>query len=325
MVDTAHNGWLIEEGIGEDRAILFDHGEVIAAKVHWLSKMTARTLLMAKIISRAPGSSRGIGTSDQGVEIMLDGLPREASEGSEVRVIITREPMAERGRMKRAAGRYFSDEKPYTLPTNIFADSPRIRRFPARAWEEVWSLAAEGTMGFAGGNLTISPTPAMTLIDIDGFGSPRELALAAVPAIAQAIRQLDLAGSIGIDFPTVEAKADRKTVDAALADALDDWPHEATAMNGFGFVQLVARLDEPSLLHRLELSRSAACARYLLRQAEREEGAGALLLTCHPAVQAHLKEEWLVELRTRTGREVRIEANPALALEASQAQIVSHD
>jgi len=315
--------WLVEDGIGESRALLIEGGEVVAAKVHWLSKMVARTILMAKVVARQSGSARGIGLSDQGVEITLDGLPREATEGSTVRVIITREPMAEHGRLKRATGRFFADDKPFIPPANVFTDSPRTRRFPSGLWEDVWSIASEGRIEFPNGSLTISATPAMTLIDVDGFGSPCELSLSAVPAIAQGLRWLDLAGSIGIDFPTIASKSERKAVDAALDRALVDWPHERTAMNGFGFVQLVSKLDEPSLLHRLELSRAAACARFLLRQAEMIEEAGVLLLTCHPAVKAQLKEEWLVELAERTGKQVRIETNPSLALEAPYAQTIA--
>ena len=54
------------------------------------------------------------------------------------------------------------------------------------------------------------------LIDVDGAGDPRSLALSAVPAIGTALRRFDMGGSIGVDFPTLAAKADRKAADDAL-------------------------------------------------------------------------------------------------------------
>ncbi len=319
--------WVHEDSFGEKRALLMEGDEVLAARLHWFSKICAGTIAIAKVTHRRKGSRKAICTTtlpEAGHEVEVPDLPRDASEGSEVRLMIHREPMAERGRYKRAQGRYWGDKPPAdAIPDeNVLGQGEQVRRLPNGAWEDVWSLASEGELAFAGGNLVMTPTPAMTLLDIDGSGSPRELSLAAVPAIAQAIRWLDLGGNIGIDFPTIEAKAERKEVDEALAEALSDWPHERTAMNGFGFVQIVARLEVPSLLHRLTFSPAKACARFLMRQAERTEGHGALLLTCHPAVKAAIEEAWIVELETLSGKQVRIEVDPKLALEASQAQIV---
>ena len=109
-----------------------------------------------------------------------------------------------------------------------------------------------------------------------------------------------------------------------IEEYLADWPHERTAMNGFGFVQLVAQLDGPSLLHRFASSRTGMCARMALRIGERAEGHGAVLeLRVHPALKAKLKPEWLDELARRTGKQVRIETDPGLALEAPSAQILN--
>ncbi|MBV7259490.1 ribonuclease E/G [Erythrobacter crassostreae] len=314
--------WLIEEGIGESRALLIENDQVVGAKLFWPGECFAGQIDGANLASKASGSRRGTAVLGNGTEVLVDRLPSDLTEGAKFALQITRAPIAERGRLKMAQARFVEDSEQPT--TNPLPQGETVRRFPCGMWEDVWDAASSAQIDFSGGSLLISTSPAMTLIDIDGAGSPRELALAAVPAIAEALRWFDIGGSIGIDFPTIQDKLGRKQVDAALEAALSNWPHERTAMNGFGFVQLVARLEGPSLLHRFEASRVGACARVALRRAEMAEGSGrVLLLTVHPALKAKLKEEWLIELSRRTGKEVRIETNPSLALEAAQAQIIA--
>lgn len=317
--------WLIEQGIGETRALLVEGEDVLAAKLHWPGEPFAGQRVNARLISRAKGSNRAVAVTEKGAEILLDRVPSSVSEGSSVNVLLTRAPIAERGRLKRAQGKLVvsSDEGAIESPFPQLQSARTVARFPTGLWEDLWHSASQGEVKFAGGTLIFSVTPAMTLIDIDGEGSPKELALAAVPALARAIRQFDLGGSIGVDFPTISDKAGRREVDHALEDALADFPCERTAMNGFGFVQIVARLEGPSMLHRMVHSRTAAAARLVLRQAESIKEPGALLLTVHPAIKSKLREGWVEELARRTGREIRISTDPALALEGGFAQAVA--
>ncbi|MEM1195631.1 MAG: ribonuclease E/G [Pseudomonadota bacterium] len=317
--------WLIEEGIGETRALLIEKGAVRAAALRWPGELEAGGVFAAQLSAKSAGARRGLATLENGASALVDHLPKGITEGARFALSITRAPIAERGRFKQAQGRYLADALPdgKSASAGRFPDGARVPGFEAGLWEEVWHAASSGSIAFAGGEIACSATPAMTVIDIDGEGAAREIALAAAPAIARAVRWFDLGGHIGIDFPTLEAKADRRAVDQALAEELEPWPHESTAMNGFGFVQLVARLEGPSLLHRFATSRVGMCARFALRVGERAQGTGPILqLTVHPALKAKLKPDWLAELARRTGRQVKIETDPGLALEAPSAQIL---
>lgn len=311
--------WLIEDGIAEKRALLVESERVLAARVMWPGELTAGTRCTGKLTAKLKGTRRGVTLLDDGSEALVDHLPPAVTEGQQIDLLITRAPLAERGRLKRAQARLAGDE----TPAPSFPQGRIVHRFPAGLWEEVWHAASSASLDFPGGEILVSVTPAMTLIDIDGTGEPRSVALAAVPAIARALDWFDCGGNIGIDFPTLAAKADRRAVDEALGTALDHWPHERTAMNGFGLVQLVARLTGPSLLHRFAHHRLAAAARMALRRGELAEGSGrVLLLAVHPALKAKLKQPWLDELARRTGRAVRVESDPGLAIEAAHAQLV---
>jgi len=294
--------WLVENGIAEERAIRIDNGQVTAARIHWPGELSAGQIEEAVLVSRLKDSPRGRVKFDSAEEALVDRLPHEASEGARLRVEVTRSQLKERGRTKLAQTRP-TDKAACRAPglADVLAGNGetvrQVIRFTDGDWEEIWSEAWSGMLDFRGGSLHFSTTPAMTLVDVDGSLPPRELALAA-------------------------AKADRKAVNEAMDAALADWPHERTAMNGFGFVQIVSRLERPSLLHRIAQGRVSAATRLLLRRAEDVTDPGVLLVTCHPAVKARIKPEWLEELTRRSGREVRIVSDPALALEAGFAQTV---
>lgn len=322
--------WLVEEGIGEDRAIRLDGATITDAILDWHHDLRPGEIAEAKLVSRHAGTPRGVARFPNEERVLVDHLPPDAAEGAMIRLEVTRSAIFESRRSKLAQARP-TDKSPRRGPSlaerlrDAGHDVRIVRRFPDCDWEDLLGEALDQRVAFSGGMLHFSPTPAMTLIDIDSSESPARGALAAVPAIAASLRRFGLGGSIGIDFPTLSTKAERRAVDDALAAALAGWPHERTAMNGFGFVQLVARLERQSLLHSHMYRRPRAEFHQLLRQAEHLDGPGVIELRADPVfVEAWLETEveLVAELRRRTGKELRIVADDTLASRSPHAQLV---
>lgn len=328
--------WLIERGIGEERAILVDDGEILAARAVWDEPWRAGAVTEARLVSRIPGTRRAVVRLPDGSEALGEGFDAGLTEGRPVLVRLTRSAIAEKGRTKLpqvrpAAPGELARPAP-TLLEELAAGAHPVREVPVHGrafaeagWDDLVAEALTGEMAFAGGSLVISPTPAMTLIDIDGPPPLPALALAAVPAIAAALMRFDIGGSVGIDFPSLAEKVQRRAVDEALADSLAaaGWQGERTGMNGFGFVQLVSRLERPSLVARFARAPAAAAARRLLRTAERVAEPGVLLLSVHPAVRRAMRAEWEADLARRTGRVLRWHEDAGLALSAAFAQAIT--
>lgn len=325
--------WLVEEGIAEHRAILVEGGQILAARVDWLDPVRPGMIAEARLVAKAAGARRGTARLADGSDVLVDDLPREITEGATLRLRITRGRIAERGRCKLPQARPAPvgaelAEGP-TLATALRGQQavrlcrPGDGRFEAAGWSELVEEALEGTVAFVGGSLLVCPTPAMTVIDIDGPLPPRALALAAVAPLASALRRLDIGGPVGIDFPTLADRKDRQAVDIALADALVGWPGERTAMNGFGFVQLVSRLERPSLPALYQRFPGRVAASTIERLALAHQGGGELVLHANPALRQALPASFAPELERRLGRGWRWHWDEALALQSPFVQSIT--
>ena len=195
---------------------------------------------------------------------------------------------------------------------------PAEDQLGAAGWNDLLEEARSGIVRFAGGELRIEPTSAMTLIDVDGSLAPDELAPLGAAEAAKAIRRLDIGGSIGIDLPTGSKAARRRA--AAAIDAVLPQPFERTAVNGFGFVQIVRPRQRASLVE-LAQDRAPFEARALLRRAAFEP-AGSKRLVVHPAVATVLEghADWLEALARQVGGAVGLRADPALPMSGGYAE-----
>lgn len=317
--------WLLEDGIGEGRAILVEDGEIVEAAIE-LPGLRAGAVVVGALTEILVPGRRGIVAAAAG-DVLVEPLPAALSKGRSVRVEIVREPVPEAGRAKLAKGRITDEaERPgpglaERIGRGPLPDAGLRDRFEEAGWSELLEEAATGEIAFAGGALRMSLTPAMTLFDVDGALPPADLAEAGARSAARAIRRMAIGGSIGIDLPTLASRTERQRA-AAAVDAILPAPFERTAVNGFGFLQIVRRRERPSVPEIIRSDPVGAAARALLRRAERQSGAGERLLTAAPAIVARLEAErgWLTELRRRTGAAIRLQAEPGLAISAGHVQ-----
>ena len=316
--------WLYEDGIGEERAVLVENGQIVEALIVREDRRLALGAVVAgRIDTIANDGARAWVKLDGGALALLQPLPPGHSQGAEVRGVVVRESLSEFGHASRRL-------KPIRLrPISVEtapADAPRLieqlksgpipveqchahdtDRLGEAGWHELVEEATSGIVAFAGGTLHISPTPAMTVIDIDGDLPPRALAMAAAPAVAAAIRRLGLAGSIAIDFPTLADKTGRQAIVEAF-DQATIGPHERTSVNGFGLMQVVRRRERPSLVELFAADRVHAELMDNLRRAERDRGTGPITLVLD-AEQMRIfasHPEWRDRLARRTGRNVHL-------------------
>lgn len=307
--------WLYEAGIGEARAALVENGRIVAARIEREGEgprvgavLAARLVEAGRVELDAPGRP------------MATVAARGVALGSRLTVEITRMALRERGRDKPARAR-ISEAEPGDGPdlrARIAASGVPVSeltptgpdRLEQAGWSELIDHVRTGHWPFDGGALWVDATPAMLLIDIDGEGDALALARAGAAAAAHVIRCCDVGGSIGIDFPSLPGRADRQAVDA-LIDELLPQPFERTAINGFGFLQIIRRRERPSLIEQVRFDAVATDAALLLRQAQRAVGSGTLQLAARPAVAEWIgaHPHWVDALQRRSGRAVAITAD----------------
>lgn len=324
--------WLYEDGIGEERAMLIESGKAIEVRIEPQSGIKAGLIAEVQMTKQLVAGKRAIVKLADQSEMLLSPVPSGLTEGAWLIVEVTRAAIDEKTRFKLPLCKAVPDKLPIPAPTlreRIDSGDIPVRLchahepdyFAQSGWHEVVEEARSGTVYFAQGTLLIAITPAMTLIDIDGDAPPLALSLGAANAAAQAIRRLDLQGSIGIDFPNLRDKADRQAVANAFDDAMSG-PFERTALNGFGFLQLIRRRTGPSVPEIMQKQPMRGFALELLRLGERAGGSGKMTLVAHPAIIGNLEGKlvWMEQLSKRTGRAVSLRADPKLAIGAGYVE-----
>lgn len=326
--------WIYEKGLGENRALLIEGGRAVEAHLEifppLLQPGDVRPMRISQI--QVPGEraiAQMFGIEQLSVpeyEAIVQPVPNGMTVGRDLYVEIIREPIFDGRVHKRAKGRpaphLVGHRSARPLIDRIKGTHEDVRTVDPHGpdlledagWSEIIEQAESGQVDFPGGSLSIIPTQAMTLIDVDGWLAPDDLALAAATAAGRAIRLFGIGGSTVIDFPTMSNKAARTKVQDAVMTAVGDGA-EGTAVNGFGLMQVVRPRPRRSLIEIVRDNPPRRAAFALARRAERSHLIGAVTITAAPAVikaleAAHMPDQ----LAPRLGGTVTLVADPRCAL-----------
>lgn len=313
--------WLIERGIGETRAVRLDAGEIVEARIQLEDVVPAGTVIDARLTDIGTSGRNAVATAGDAREYLLPIAPGGVTQGARISIEVTREAVPGTEPWKRPLAR-ITDQAPrpaVELGGEVLPFPSPEDRLEQAGWSDLLEEARSGIVRFPGGELRVSLTPAMTLIDVDGHLPPAKLAMAGAQAAARAILRHGIAGSIGIDLPTVPGKAQRQEIGTAV-DAILPEPFERTAVNGFGFLQIVRPRARASLFE-LAADRAAFEARAFLRRVARERS-GATTLAAHPALIGVLEQHpaWIEQLSRQIGGAVTLRSDPSLPIHGAYAQ-----
>ena len=303
---------LIEHGIGETRWALVEAGRIVEARIFREGVIPAGAVLEARLKS---AGHNAVATVQKKEYLLPEGAPA-VTEGAKLNIEVTREDLGGIEPWKRPLARATAKSPLEAAPSPGREAAPR--ELDDAGWPDLIEEARSGLISFPGGALRVSLTPAMTLIDVDGQLPPADLAIAGARAAALSIRRHGIGGSIGIDLPTARSRVARLSAAAAIDEFLPR-PFERTAVNGFGFVQII-RPRRHSSLFEIGADRASFEARALLRQASRE--VGAVRLAGHPAVieQISRHPQWLERLSRITGGQLTLRADPLLAISGGHVE-----
>lgn len=322
--------WLYEAGIGENRAALIEGGRILEMQIERDADVGPRvgSVLPARLTRKVDGSGRGAVTLEGGIAAQLQPVPPGLTEGASLTVEVIREALREGAETKpvrvRAAADHAELHEGPDLRARLAATGLQVRTLGPESdlleehgWFEALEAATRGIVASPDVLLRIALTPAMTLIDVDGMGSAAQVALAGARASGEAIRRFGITGSIGIDLPTMTDKAGRQAAAAAMDAALPQ-PFERTAVNGFGFLQIVRRRERASLIETVQADPALTAALALLRQAQRAAGHGACAIHAHPIVIGRIaaRADWIDALARALGTQVSLQLDERLAISA---------
>jgi Ribonuclease G/E len=268
---------VVMRGPGETRSALLAGDQVLEVAHRRDGALAVGAVVQGRVVGHAPGFAFvDVGTATPGVLKVKAPLV----EGSLLPVSIAVPPRGEKGAELKQAEKIADAPDPVSLwlaryestiaeiHINPSREALRLQRllpgtpvvaavadpFSAYGIEDAIEAALTVVADIpGGGRLTIEPTAAAILIDIDGGPLPPAAAnAAAIPVIARELRLRNLAGHILIDvIPGARgaARAFAEELAATLAD--DPTPSQVAGVTPLGMVELTRRRDGLSLAETL--------------------------------------------------------------------------
>jgi ribonuclease G len=313
-----------DDAPGERRAGLVEHGNIVELHIQRDLHRGLGECGTGHVDRKTP-SGCYIAT-DEGPELLVRG--KIGVEGARVAFEITREAMAEPGRIKPAEARLLD------TPPDCQADKDSLwggrlmalnaDTIIARPLSDAFDCALVGASVIGDASISFQRTKAGLVFDVDGIGDPLAINLAAAKEIARLLRLYQVGGMVMIDFVSVESREQRQAVAEAFDHraALDPRPFERTAINGYGLMQVVRARPRPSVLDHLFGTHIAALSDetqslWLLRNVAQSSGFGKRVVTARARVAALLNsprwQPFRAECERLTGAAMEIVAEETLA------------
>lgn len=298
-----------DDALGERRAARIEHGKIVEIHLqrdaHWVLGECG----VGRVDRRTPAGAYIV--TDDGGELLLRSK-NGAAEGTRVAFEVTREAIAEPGRIKPPEV-LLRDALPADRLSKDVLWEQRLATFgmpgTAQTFDDSFDIAIAGYSQVGNVVISFQRTKAGLVFDVDGIGDAFAINRIAAEEIARLLRLYQVGAMVMIDFVSMEAKAQRAEIASIFdtASALDSRPFERTAINGYGLMQVVRARPRPSVLDHLFGTRIAALsdetqAYWLLRSAACSSGFGVRTLTARPAVAHLLSSERWQPLRAECAR-----------------------
>lgn len=298
-----------DDAPGERRAALVENGVPVEIYMqrdtHWVLGEQGE----GRIDRKTP--SGAYITPASGAELLVRGKTN-LPEGSAVTFEISREAIAEPGRLKPAEA-VLTDTLDGARLDKAALWERRIANMAlptsARSFSDSFDDALAGGSKVDDVMVSFQRTKAGLVFDVDGIGDPFAINSVAATEVARLLRLYQVGAMVMVDFVSMESKAQRADIAAIFdsAAAADSRPFERTAINGYGLMQIVRARPRPSVLDQLFGTRIGSLsdetqALWLLRAVSQSSGFGERIVTAAPPVATLLESPGMQGARAQAER-----------------------